>query len=936
MVAPAVTTMNDRRHGGSGASSSHHHRPTTANNGSSTNTNRLSAYEHQSRPIRTRRSRTSFTANHEGNISDVSSSLVSPTNLVHAIPRPKSPRAPRPNYSVAKFQATRQAASSSNTKQRSRSAPLKERSQTPTAEPLLAAQHFQSTVIKEPRDCHPPTPPRRGRGQKYYSRWNTTDVTISGDSTTSATTPSDMSTPSRLSPQRRQQQQQQRRSVSPKVRNRPASSRNNNNNIDNIPIRIETPEDTLLRGCIQGGLQGSALLGNKFAECFNLSADVYQQECGPHQQRGDDRMFLFRKKSSNNGSEDDDDDDEDDDIVEGDDPSLHSGSRSKLTADTDRATRPRKGGNSKWDRSRSTSPASSGSRESSSNKTPSTPYRSNRTTKQHRATEKQPDKEKTPTRRTYPRHYDSFDVAPHAIRYDQGEMPRLHATRGKTPWEESLPDATNEFVALRNLRLSMFQQAAQQPHQSTAAPAIQPSRSDGTPDIPEPAEIRRHTIRLPGNTSPKPNNGPSFPPWRLANNANDSSLNETLRKELEETKRSLRLAREDLQHAQELVVRQQADVQTRANRLTTEKLHAEAKLQEESRAKLDLLKRIGKLQEETSQLKSSLKTAQREAGGAVSPNRRPPLSPSFESRSPSPRRREQQQPQLTARNLALRGMPSPEKALADEMYDETSPTSSKDDEDAMGKPLGKRGYDSGAVLNLVREVARMSGRHGAEEASPAREGSKTTSPVSVMEMESSPESEKRDCVILTPPRDAKGNEFPEDNGSPYLSSRLIALRSELLDVRSQLAEANVARLKAENQRDEAQKINTEIQNETRKLREEVNELKQLVLTLRLKEGETDEKYKFKVQEIRGELAKAKERAAEEEKAKERLEEELTDTQNEADELRNQVAKFMAQLEAAKSESEEKIRVSDMEAKNLQDVRFNLKNVAMDYRFAHSL
>ena len=47
------------------------------------------------------------------------------------------------------------------------------------------------------------------------------------------------------------------------------------------------------------------MLGKKFAECLQVSFDVYQQECGPHQQRGDDRMFLYRKRTNNNSEDDD-------------------------------------------------------------------------------------------------------------------------------------------------------------------------------------------------------------------------------------------------------------------------------------------------------------------------------------------------------------------------------------------------------------------------------------------------------------------------------------------------------------------------------------------------------------------------------------------------------------------------------------------------------
>ena len=237
--------MNDRRLVASGDSS--HYQA-----GTSTNSNRLSAYEHLPRPLRARRSRTSFTANEVTGSSDVSSSLVSPTNVTHATPRPKSPREPRPlrpDYSAAKLSAStawgeRQSTAKTGNLKRSMSVPIKTRSKTPTPQPILAAQHFQSAVVKEERDFDAPpriTPPLV---PPQEPNWKTTDVTISGDSTTSATTPSSISSPPRAQPRRRPRQ-----SPSPprtRTTKRPPSRSRG------LPVRMEEPEESLLRGCIQG------------------------------------------------------------------------------------------------------------------------------------------------------------------------------------------------------------------------------------------------------------------------------------------------------------------------------------------------------------------------------------------------------------------------------------------------------------------------------------------------------------------------------------------------------------------------------------------------------------------------------------------------------------------------------------------------------------
>lgn len=995
---------------------------------------RLSAYEHLPRPQRGNRA-PKYTATSGRPSSDVSSSLVSPSNVINAVPRPKSPRAPRPlpyrpDYSAAQFDAAatkrvvvineRQSTEKTSNLRteyfRSTSAPVKRRTRTPiqrpsTPEPpLLAATHFQSAVMKEPRVAHVAATGGGAHRKEQESNWQSTDVTISGDSTTcSSSSTTQSSSPSRKGTPRRKQHQQSReqtpspqprRSPSPRQQSRsrspgvrrsrspvstsPARARRRRRNIP--PVRSRDSSGTLLRGCIQGGLYGGAMVGRKFTECVYLSADVYQAECGPHQDRGDDHMFLFRKKRSY---------DDGDDIMEDDPSSFYSGDRSKMTIGSETTESRARSGKTTTSGRRSTTPEreldskSPASTPDTVDELSPTPYRSNR------RKEEEEDFDRTPTRRTYNRHRDSFDVAPHAIHYDQGEMPRLHA-RNKTPWEESLPDATNEFVELRNLRLSMFQQGSasfeqdqntklQQPSspqseknaaQQSSSPQRQQQvkhqqesgKAPGTDAVslqspPQVSRVAQHKRNVSLDAPVSEPQGPSFPPWRRAPeppSINRSHLDEALRLELEETKKSLAKARTELKLAQEVVVHQKTITQTKTTQLTSEKIEMESKLKEEARAKEALLQRIGRLQEETAELKSNLQHLQKE-GTQRSPNRKPPLSPLAGARQTSPSRNngslttpawtQNFSPHGTKSRFSLsQRVRSPDVALAD-TDEELSPASSRDDGDKVtpdgniSQAIAKTRFDSGAVLNLVREIRGGSCYNPGPCDTEPEVPPKTTSPVSVMDFET---SEKDSPKFHTPPRKETPHQQEGDHmsqrddsplqeagdptqtpshsppqeeggsGSPFLSSRLIEIRSELLEVRSQLAEANAARIKAETRRAEVEDINREIQLETKKLREEVKELKQLVQTLRRREDETEAKHRSKIDEISKELVETKTKVVEGSKTVGKLEEELTETHNEADELRGQVVRFMKELERTKKESEEKIQVSDSEAKRLQE------------------
>lgn len=56
-------------------------------------------------------------------------------------------------------------------------------------------------------------------------------------------------------------------------------------------------EDTV-RGCVRG----TFTLGRQVTQCLLTTADLYQQECQPHQQRGDDSMFLVFDNNSSKPS----------------------------------------------------------------------------------------------------------------------------------------------------------------------------------------------------------------------------------------------------------------------------------------------------------------------------------------------------------------------------------------------------------------------------------------------------------------------------------------------------------------------------------------------------------------------------------------------------------------------------------------------------------
>jgi hypothetical protein len=427
---------------------------------------------------------------------------------------------------------------------------------------------------------------------------------------------------------------------------------------------------------------------------------------------------------------------------------------------------------------------------------------------------------------------------------------------------------------------------------------------------------------------------PSYPPWRRKDLA--SPADEALRQELEETKKSLDRAREDLAHAQELADRKLADTAVRSNQLTTEKLDVLGKLQEESRAKASLLAKVHQLQDETSHLKASLERAQKESlqgqPKVAVPLGKPPRTPSpvlrktFPSRSSTPASRSG----LTRAALDSHNHVPPDIALADLDDSPSNSLDEENDEQPVGAqprqiPLGAtpdancRKFDGGDVIDMLRGVV------GGKE-----RPSGGPSPVSVMNVpEETPRRVAERLLAATPvhtnwahdvaaKHEETDDDTDDDSNSKFMSSRLMALQSELIDVRSQLAEANAARLAAEHRKTEVETMNADIQRETRKLREEVNELKQLVLSVRLQENQTEQKFQSQVQHIKKALSTTQVQFDEERNAREKLEDELTDTQNEAEGLRSQVVRFMKDLDLTKKESEQKLRISDSESKKLQE------------------
>ena len=847
----------------------------------STGKTRLSAYEHLPRPVR-RNSRSgtpsnrrkvstsssefavasaafSTTLKHKTHLgSDASSSLVSPTHVTHAVPRPKSPRAPRPSMSAAQVQARRGNDQKNNNHGsgtlnkrnlemfRAQSASPPRRTQrwntNNPVQPLLSAQHF-SAVIQKPNKLFA-SPGRasditRKQDNSSFDKPSpdrSKSTVASGETTSTAT--STTSTPERSYRRHRHQA----RAVSPPRRTlRSRGSRSSKNSSNNSLAKGES----LLRGCIAGGLAGTAVVGSKFVECLYISTDIYQQECGPHQSRGGDGQFLERRnRDKNNSTETNNPDDEDDDDIVVKDPPSLSGTR---------ARRGRASPTLRSRRSRSVSTA----RQSTDNGMNVTPFRSNRRSDLVHTGGSQPS---TPT--LYNRHEDSFDVAPHGMLLDQGELPRLHSRNRNSSWTDENRALAVQNDPLRNVRLGMF----------LDTPGVSPTNTLPPKGLLGPKHHRRNQSW--DGSSSDVGSKPSFPPWRqLPASPHTDNVDVVLRRELEETKKSLARAREDLQHAHELALRQKVDTQDRASQLITQKIAVETKLQQEEREKNELLAKLSALQEETVRLKSSLKQVQKE-GFKRSPDRKPPLSPTLINQSP-------------------------QRALADSLVDESSVASREENKRAV--------YDSGAVLNLVREVVASS---SSSQSTPTIESPPSRSPVSVLDM-----AERTNEVDFhTPPR---GVSEATPTGSPFLSSQLISLKSELIEMRSQLAEANAAKIEAETKSSEAEKANEVIQRETKKLRDEVNELKQLVLNLKMDENEKAERHEKTVREVKQELVKSQELIAVEQRAKEKLEEELTETQSETLELRGQVARFMKELEKTKNESEQKIKVSEFEAEKLQ-------------------
>jgi hypothetical protein len=451
------------------------------------------------------------------------------------------------------------------------------------------------------------------------------------------------------------------------------------------------------------------------------------------------------------------------------------------------------------------------------------------------------------------------------------------------------PNNAAEVDTLRTLRLNMYQQDVSSLHQYNShhhqqqQPQTQPRQSPttqtpkGTNLLSPPPILHRRPL---SNDSPNGNlNGPSFPPWR----ASDVHL----RQELAQTRQSLQQAQADLEKARKSsLVGASPSPQTTAD---DEQAAANALRERE-----ELLARISALQAETTQLKQNLEQAQREANRSGSPTKdsggKPPRSPARTRGSASP------------------PLSSPQRSLADNISEDGSEASSA----RLSPPptTRRKGYTSGAVLNLVREVVKASSP------TPPEEPTTSQSPVSVLQVDDGDgdTNTPTDEGTETPPRRAS----PTPQGSPFLSSQLISLKSELVDVRAQLAQAMAARVLAESERDAAKEAHQEVQRETKRLREEVAELKQLVLDLKASESEKETRLQTKVKEMDHELAISRQLVDTEKRAKQRLEEELTETQNETDELRGQVARFMKELETTKTESAQRVRVSEAEAKRLQE------------------
>jgi hypothetical protein len=167
--------------------------------------------------------------------------------------------------------------------------------------------------------------------------------------------------------------------------------------------------------------------------------------------------------------------------------------------------------------------------------------------------------------------------------------------------------------------------------------------------------------------------------------------------------------------------------------------------------------------------------------------------------------------------------------------------------------------------------------------------------------------------------------------SMYFSSLVISLRAEIVELKCELAEARAAQLAAKQSQKEIEDGNIHVRAEGEKLREQVKQLKQEIEVMDQQASQKKREGELEIQQLQAQLKCLQEklvmtvqdvlRRSDEHQTTEKV---LNETQDEATELRQQVASLISKVERLEVKSDSRNKVSVEEAKKLQGETSTLK------------
>jgi hypothetical protein len=187
-------------------------------------------------------------------------------------------------------------------------------------------------------------------------------------------------------------------------------------------------------------------------------------------------------------------------------------------------------------------------------------------------------------------------------------------------------------------------------------------------------------------------------------------------------------------------------------------------------------------------------------------------------------------------------------------------------------------------------------------------------------------------VSLSPSRKAQNPQCPATqeglqesaDRSMYLSSLVISLRAEILELKSELAEARAAQLAAKQSQREIEDDCLRVKAEGEKLKDQVEQLKQEIEVLEQQASEKERDGELEIHKLQAEIRCMQDklvttaqdvlgRSADHQ----RTEKVLNETQDEATKLREQVSSLISKVESLEAQSDDRNKVSGVEAKKLQ-------------------